>query len=116
MSMNKTCAISSWIFFLTSADIKHGEKQVAQRENHRWTAERRAQVEFCIATGPPEETLPDSFLTIASGLNRRRCPSPYWLNRMYQSKQVPADLPANGSRRAGASSRRVRLITQANCV
>src|SRR6266576_6359660 len=112
MSMNKTCAISNWISFLISVDIKHGEKEVAQRENHRWTAERRAQPEFYTATGPREEHFPDSFFTIASDLNRRRCPSPYWLNRMNRSKQVPADLPANGSGRAGASSRRDRLITQ----
>jgi len=96
MSMNKTCAISSWISFLTSADINHGEKEVAQRENHRWTAERRAQLEFCIATGPREERFSDSFFTIASDLNRRRCLSPYWLNRMYRSKQVPADLDVLG--------------------
>src|SRR6266446_4680969 len=112
MSMNKTCAISNWISFLISVDIKHGEKEVAQRENHRWTAERRAQPEFCTATGPREEHFPDSFFTIASDLNRRRCPSPYWLNRMYRSKQVPANLPANDSGRAGASSRRGRLISQ----
>jgi len=96
MSMNKTCAISSWISFLTSADINHGEKEVAQRENHRWTAERRAQLEFCIATGPREERFSDSFFTIASDLNRRRCPSPYWLNRINRSKQVPADLDVLG--------------------
>jgi hypothetical protein len=40
--MNKTCAISNWISFLL--DIKH--KEVAQRENHRSTIERRAQLEF----------------------------------------------------------------------
>src|SRR5437764_2950043 len=70
MSMNKTWAISSWISFLISADVQRGEKEVAQRENHRWTAERRAQLEFCIATGPREEHFPDSFFTIASYLNR----------------------------------------------
>src|SRR6266481_3170390 len=107
MSMNKTCAISSWISSLISVDIKHGEKDVAQMENHRWTAERRAELESCIATGPREEHFPDSFFTIASDLNRRRCLSPYWLNRINRSKQVPA----NGSGRAGASSRRGRLIT-----
>src|SRR2546430_1659298 len=84
MSMNKTCAISSWISFLISADIKHSEKEVAQRENHPWTAERRAQLEFYIATGPREERFSDSFFTIALDLNPRRCPSPYWLNRMHR--------------------------------
>src|SRR5256885_15709580 len=74
MSMNKTCAISNWISFLISVDIQHGEKEVAQRENHRWTAERRAQLEFCIATGPREEHFPDSFFTIASDLNRLSLP------------------------------------------
>src|SRR5437868_12494629 len=114
MSMKRTCAISSWISFLISVDIKHGEKEVAQRENHRWTAERRAQLEFSIATGLREERFSDFFFTIASDLNRRRCLSPYWLNRINRSKQVQANLPANGSGRAGASSRRGRLITQAN--
>src|SRR5438132_6143605 len=95
--------------------MKHCEKEVAQRENHRWTAERRAQLEFCIATGPREEHFPDSFFTIASDLNRRRCLSPYWLNRINRSKQVPANLPANGIEKARASTARVRLITQVNC-
>src|SRR5438477_4351341 len=36
---------------------------------------------------------------------------PYWLNHVNQSKQVPADLLATAVGRAGASSRRVRLIT-----
>src|SRR6266550_3618274 len=90
----------------------HKARRKGSRENHRWTAERRAQLEFCIATGPREERFSDSFFTIASDLNRRRCLSPYWLNGMYRSKQVPANLPANGSGRAGASNRRGRLISQ----
>src|SRR5438309_12089503 len=112
MSMNKTCAISSWISFLISADIKHSEKEVAQRENHRWTAERRAQLEFYIATGPRGQCFPDSFFTIASDLNRRRCFSPYSLNRINRSTQVQGTLPANGRGRAGAGRRRRRLIRQ----
>src|SRR5205807_4863937 len=44
-----------------------------------------------------EDRFSDSFFNIVSGLNRRRCLSPYWRNRMNRSKQVPADLPANGS-------------------
>src|SRR5437588_12135110 len=108
MSMNKTCAISSWISFLISADIKHSEKEVAQRENHRWTAERRAQLEFYIATGPRAQCFPDSFFTIASDLSRRRCLSPYWLNRINRPKQVQANVPANGRGRAGACGRRSR--------
>src|SRR5437879_12558173 len=96
MSMNKTCAISSWISFLISADIKHSEKEVAQRENHRWTAERRAQLEFYIATGPREQCFPDSFFTIESDLISRRCFSPYLLNNINLSKHVQVNSPENG--------------------
>jgi hypothetical protein len=95
-------------------DIKHGEKEVAQRENHPWTAERRAQLEFCIAAAPREERFQNSFFTITSDLNRRRCPSTYWLKCMNRSKQVPADLPAKSSEIAAASNAGVRLITQEN--
>src|SRR5438874_6093316 len=112
MSMNKTCAISNWISFLISVDIKHGEKEVAQRENHRWTTERRAQPEFCIATGPWEERF-SFFLRHCIGLKSSRLSVPILvLNRMNRWKQVPADLPANGSGRIATSSRRVRLVTQ----
>src|SRR3954447_23807559 len=45
---------------------------------------------------PREETFSDSLLTVALDLNHRRCPPQYWLNRTYRSKQVPADLLANG--------------------
>jgi hypothetical protein len=96
-------------FLFNFGGHKAWRKEVPQRENYRWTAERRGQLEFCIATGPREERFSDSFFTITSDLNRPRCPSPYGLNRMNQSKQVPADLPANGSGRACASSRRGRL-------
>jgi len=43
-----------------------GEKEVVQSENHRRTAERRAQLEFSIATGLREERFSDFFFTIAS--------------------------------------------------
>src|SRR5437870_6882782 len=64
--------------------------------------------------GTARRTLFRFFLHHCIGLNRRRCPFPYWLNRMNRWKQVPADLPANSSEKARASITRVRLITQAN--
>jgi hypothetical protein len=56
---------------------------------------------------PREETFSDSLLTIALDLIVAAVRLKYWLNRTYRSKQVPADLPANGSEKVGASNGRV---------
>lgn len=58
-SMNKTCAISSWISFLM--DIKH--KEVAQRENHRLAPERRAQLGSTSYIGPVKAQADNTFMS-----------------------------------------------------
>src|SRR5437660_6098611 len=63
--------------------------------------------------GTTRRTLSRFFLHHCIGLKSSPLSLPiYWLNRINRSKQVPANLPANGSGRAGASSRRGRLISQ----